>query len=257
VSATLTLRADVAEYALRLGDDALVLAQRLGEWSACAPELEEDVALTNIALDLLGQARNLLTVAGEREGEGRTEDDLAFLRDERQFRNARIVEEPNGDFADTIVRQLLFSTYQLALYGQLQRSADEELAAVAAKAVKEVAYHREHAVKWMLRLGDGTPESHVRAQAALERVWPYAGELFDTDALTERLVESGVAADPEALRETWDSFVASVLEQATLAIPETGPRRPTGGRRGRHGEVLGFLLAEMQWLYRSHPGATW
>lgn len=250
-------RADLAEYPLRLGDDALILAQRLGEWSACAPELEEDMALTNIALDLLGQARNLLTIAGEREGEGRTEDDLAFTRDERQFRNLRIVELPNGDFAHTIVRQLLFSTYQLALYAELQRSSDDDLAAVAAKAVKEVAYHRDHAVKWTLRLGDGTDESHRRIDAALERLWPYCAEFFEADELTGRLVEAGIAADPDVLRAAWDPFVASVLEQATLGIPETGRRHPSGGRRGEHGEVLGFLLAEMQWLHRSHPGATW
>ena len=248
---------DVAEYALRLGDDALILAQRLSEWSARAPELEEDMALTNIALDLLGQARNLLTIAGDCEGDGRTEDDLAFLRDERQFRNLRIVEQLNGDFAHTIVRQLLFSTYQLELYAELQHSSDEGLAAVAAKAAKEVTYHRDHAVKWTLRLGDGTDASQGRMEAALERLWPYADELFETDALTQRLVDSGVASDPELLRATWDPFVASVLEQATLAIPEIGDRHPRGGRRGEHGEVLGLLLAEMQWLHRSHPGATW
>ena len=163
----------VAEYAVRLGDDALILSHRLAQWSASAPELEEDIALTNIALDLLGQARNLLTLAGAREGAGRDEDDLAYVRNEREFRNLRLVELENGDFAETIIRQLLFSTYQLELYGALAAcSEDMELAAIAAKAVKEVAYHREHAVKWTLRLGDGTQASHRRAQTALDRLWP-------------------------------------------------------------------------------------
>jgi ring-1,2-phenylacetyl-CoA epoxidase subunit PaaC len=257
VSTAVVARADVGEYALRLGDDALVLAQRLAAWSACAPELEEDMALTNIALDLLGQARNLLTIAGERLGRGKSEDDLAFLRDEREFRNLRIVELPNGDFAHTVVRQLLFSTYQLGLYDHLQHSSDDDLAATAAKAVKEVAYHRDHAVKWTLRLGDGTDESHRRSAAALNELWPYSHELFESDELTRRLVEAGVAVDPQALQSAWQSFVTTVLHEATLTVPASGSRRPGGGRRGQHGEVLGFLLAEMQWLYRSHPGATW
>lgn len=248
---------DVGEYALRLGDDALILAQRLSTWTACAPELEEDLALTNIALDLLGQARNLLTIAGQRLGDGQTEDDLAFLRDEREFRNLRVVELPNGDFAHTIVRQLLFSTYQLGLYHQLQHSSDEDLAAVAAKAVKEVAYHRDHAVKWTLRLGDGTEESHRRIEVALAALWPYSHELFETDELSQRLVGAGVAVDPETLRSGWLAYIASVLEEATLALPAPGRRRPSGGRGGQHDEGFGFLLAEMQWLHRSHPGATW
>jgi len=248
---------DVAEYALRLGDDALVLSHRLAQWSASAPEIEEDIALTNIALDLLGQARRLLTIAGVREGQGRDEDDLAYLRPEREFRNLRIVELDNGDFADTIVRQLLFSTYQLSLYAELTASTDPDLAAVAGKAVKEVAYHRDHAVKWTLRLGDGTQKSHERSQAALERLWPYRHELFETDELTARLIDAGVAADPAVLRSTWDPFVAAVLDQATLTAPEDGARKPTGGRRGQHGEILGPMLAEMQWLHRSAPGVRW
>ena len=248
---------DVALYALRLGDDALILSQRLAEWSSCAPELEEDIALTNIALDLLGQARGLLTIAGRRDGSGRTEDDLAFLRSEREFQNLRIVEQPNGDFAQTIVRQLLFSTYQLALYSELTASADEDLAGVAGKAVKEVAYHRDHAVKWTLRLGDGTDESHHRMLDALERLWPYTAELFEADEVLDRLVRDGVAADPARIRATWEPSVSAVLDQATLAPPELGSRRPSGGRRGEHGEILGHLLAEMQWLHRSHPRVAW
>ncbi|HST41394.1 MAG TPA: 1,2-phenylacetyl-CoA epoxidase subunit PaaC [Conexibacter sp.] len=248
--------ADVAVYALRLGDDALVLAQRLSQWCSNAPELEEDLALANVALDLLGQARMLLAHAGEQEGRGRSEDDLAYLRDERGFVNAGIVEQPNGDFACTIARQLLFSTWQHALYERLTRSADATLAAIAAKAVKEVAYHRDHAEQWTLRLGDGTDESRTRMQAGLERIWPYAAELFEADALTLRLVAAGVAVDPVPLQPPWDARVDAVLGAATLVRPQTS-WRPTGGRTGVHGEALGFLLAEMQSLHRSLPGVTW
>jgi ring-1,2-phenylacetyl-CoA epoxidase subunit PaaC len=257
MSGAITTRGERAEYAIRLGDDALILAQRLAEWSSSAPELEEDIALTNIALDLLGQARNLLSLAGKRAGEGRTEDDLTYLRGEREFRNLRIVEQPNGDFADAIVRQLLFSTYQLALYRELTSSVDEDLAAVAAKAVKEVAYHRDHAVKWTLRLGDGTDESRRRMLGALERLWPFTPEMFETDELTADLTDAGVAADPARIWTSWEPFVHDVLDRATLPVPELGTRRPSGGRRGEHGEVFGYLLAEMQWLHRSYPGVTW
>jgi ring-1,2-phenylacetyl-CoA epoxidase subunit PaaC len=257
VSTALVAPVEVAEYALRLGDDALILAQRLAEWSASAPEIEEDIALTNIALDALGQARNLLTIAGEREGLGRTEDDLAFLRNERELRNLRLVEQPNGDFAHTIVRQLILSTYQLSLYAELTASSDEDIAAIAAKAVKEVTYHHDHAVKWTLRLGDGTDESHQRMRAALTDLWPYHYELFEVDELLARLVAAGIAADPAVLQSTWEPRIRSVLEQATLPAPDSGARRPTGGRRGEHSECLGLLLAEMQWLHRSEPGVVW
>jgi ring-1,2-phenylacetyl-CoA epoxidase subunit PaaC len=246
--------ADVATYALRLGDDALVLAQRLGEWSARAPDLEEDVALTNIALDLLGQARSLLTYAGSFYG--RTEDDLAYLRDEREFRNVQLVELPNGDFATTIARQLLFATYQGLLYRDLAGSADDTLAGVAGKAVKEVAYHRDHALQWTLRLGDGTSESHRRMQDGLDGVWPYVDDLFDTDDLVRRLSEAGVAVDMADLRPEWTELVVPVLAEATLTVPEV-PARITGGRQGLHTESFGYLLAELQHLHRSHPGARW
>jgi ring-1,2-phenylacetyl-CoA epoxidase subunit PaaC len=256
VSTSLAAPADVAAYALRLGDDALVLAQRLSELASRAPEIEEDLALTNIALDLLGQARTLLTRAGELEGGGRSEDDLAYLRTEREFTNVLLVEQPDRDFAHTVVRQLLFSTYQVALYERLQRSADEVLGGMAAKAVKEVRYHRDHALQWTLRLGDGTEESSSRMRAALESLWPYAGELFEADALTDRLADAGVAVDPRTLRGEWDEVVAAVLAEARLCPPETG-WRPSGGRRGRHTESFGLLLAEMQSLHRSYPGVTW
>ena len=249
--------ADVAAYALRLGDDALILAQRLGEWITNAPQLEEDVALANIALDLLGQARTLLTYAGQVEGAGRSEDDLAFLRDEREFTNVHLAELPGGDFAVTMARLLCFSTWQLALHRRLTASLDETLSAVAGKAVKEVGYHRDHASQWVVRLGDGTEESHRRMQAGLEQVWPYVGELFSTDDLEQRLAADGVAVDVSTLRDEWDGQVDAVLREATLTRPDGGPRLPGGGRRGIHTESFGYLLAEMQHLHRSHPGATW
>ncbi len=244
------------EYALRLGDDALILAQRLGEWISRAPELEEDVALANIALDLLGQARSLLTYAGQVEGAGRDEDALAYLREERQFRNAQLVELPNGDFAHTIARQLFFATYQLGLYEALATSQDATLAGVAGKAVKEVAYHADHATQWTLRLGDGTEESHRRMQEAVDRLWPYTHELFESDELVRGLAAERVAVDPATLRPAWQEQVTGVLAEATLAVPEDD-WRPTGGRRGIHTEHLGYLLAEMQYLPRAYPGAKW
>lgn len=247
---------DVAGYCLRLGDDALVLAQRLSEWSARSPQLEEDVALMNVALDLLGQARHLLTLAGQREGAGRTEDDLAFLRDEPDVVNVQLVELDGGDFGRTMVRLLLFAAYAHPLWEALSRSRDPDLAGVAGKAVKEAAYHVDHARSWVMRLGDGTPESHQRVQTGLDEVWPFAAELFERDELLDRLVERGVAADPAALEPVWRSTVEQVLAEATLAVPET-TWRPSGGRRGDHTEAFGHLLAELQHLHRSHPGATW
>ncbi len=247
----------LATYALRLGDDALVLSHRLGEWVTNAPQLEEDVALANIGLDLLGQARTLLSYAGEVEGAGRSEDDLAYLREERDFLNVHLVELPNDDFAVSMARQLLFSTYQLALYDRLTASADPTLAGVAGKAVKEVDYHRDHATQWVLRLGDGTDESHRRMQAGLDRVWPYADELFGTDEVEQALVAEGVAADASTLRAGWDAYVDRVLDEATLTRPDGLRTPPGGGRRGIHTESLGFLLAEMQHLHRAHPGASW
>lgn len=255
MSATLTTD-DVATYALRLGDDALVLSHRLAWWCSRAPEIEEDLALANIALDLLGQARTLLSYAGEVEGRGRDEDDLAFLRDERKFTNLCIVELENGDFAVTIARQLLFSAYQLALFERLSGSSDETLAGVAGKAVKEVAYHRDHAEQWTLRLGDGTEESHGRMQVAFEQVWPYAAEMFETDQLTDRVSSAGVGVDPSALRAGWDHYVDRILSEATVDRPQTD-WHPSGGRRGVHTECFGYLIAEMQHLHRSLPLASW
>jgi ring-1,2-phenylacetyl-CoA epoxidase subunit PaaC len=247
---------DLFTYSLRLGDDALVLSHRLGEWISAAPAIEEDIALGNIGLDLIGQARTLLTYAGEVEGKGRREDDLAYLRDEREFANVQLVEVPNGDFGVTMARQLVFSIYQLALYERLQESVDPVLSGLAGKAVKEVAYHRDHAVQWVLRLGDGTEESHRRMQVGVDTVWPYVDELFEGDDVERRLAADRIAVEPTELREEWAKSVEAVLAEATLEQPT--PRwRARGGRRGIHSEALGFLLAEMQHLHRSHPGATW
>lgn len=226
------------------GDDALVAAQRLAQWSARAHELEEDVALTNIALDQLGAARLLLSYAGELEGAGRDEDALAYLRDDREFRNVLLVELPNGDFAVTIAKLLFLAAYQREHYRRLAAGDDERLAGIGAKAAKESAYHLDHAALWTLRLGDGTAESHRRMQSAVDEIWPYTYELCDG--------EGG-----DGLRESWLATVEPVLAQATLTRPDDGGWAPRGGRDGRHTEHLSYLLAELQVLHRAHPGAAW
>lgn len=245
---------DIAQYAIRLGDDALILSHRLSEWSAHSPEIEEDLALMNIALDLLGQARSLLSYGGSFSA--KSEDDLAYLREERQFTNLQLAEIENGDFAVTMVRQLLFSCYQYELYRDLESSRDAQLAAIAAKAVKEVAYHVEHASTWVIRLGDGTELSHDRTQQALETVWPYSYEPFADDELARRIADVGVGPLPSALRPAWLGSVQAVLTQATLSLPQED-WKPSGGRKGLHTEGFGYLLAELQHLHRSHPGAQW
>ncbi|MFB8388247.1 1,2-phenylacetyl-CoA epoxidase subunit PaaC [Microbacterium sp. NPDC055910] len=245
---------EAGEYALWLGDDALILAQQLSAWIAKAPELEEDVALANIALDLLGHARSLLRYAGT--ASGRTEDDLAYWRDEPDFRSAWLFEQPNGDFAQTIARQLVASVYLFELYTALQRSTDVTLAAIAAKSVKEVEYHRDHAVQWTLRLAGGTDESRRRMIRAVGDVWPYVDELFRDEPLTDALAEDGVAVRPSTLRPAFDAVIAAVFAEAELEVPQV-PGSSAGGRHGRHFSTLGYLLAEMQVLARQHPGATW
>ena len=249
-----------ARYCLRLGDDALVMAQRLGEWLARAPQIEEDMALGNIALDLLGQARALLTRAGELSaaagGPAYTEDDLAYWRDERSFANVQLVEQEGGDFAVTIVRLLVLATWQCHLYAALTTSADPVLAAVAAKAVKEVDYHRDHARQWTLRLGLGTDLSHAKMVDALAAVAPYVEELFDDDELTETLAGQGIAVRPSTLRASVRSDVDAALAAGGLAF-EPATWRARGGRAGLHSTAMGHLLAELQHLARSHPGATW
>ncbi|NYE95506.1 ring-1,2-phenylacetyl-CoA epoxidase subunit PaaC [Psychromicrobium silvestre] len=246
---------DIAEYALRLGDDGLILAQRLGWWISRAPELEEDVALGNIALDQLGHARSFLSYAAG--AWDKTEDDLAYWRGENEFRCAQLFEQPNGDFARTIARQLIVSVYQFELYRRLQDSSDPTLAAIAAKAVKEVDYHRDHASQWVLRLALGTEESRRRMIEGLKLSWPHLEELFDQDELYARL--GTVAVPPSSFRADFDAFIAAVLSEAELELPQLPqlPRASGGGRRGEHSEHLGYLLAEMQVLAREHPGASW
>jgi ring-1,2-phenylacetyl-CoA epoxidase subunit PaaC len=235
------------EYVLRLGDNALVLGQRLAEWLGRSPILEEDIASANISLDLVGQARLWLSLAGKLEGKGRDEDALAYQREDYEFRNCTLVELPNGDFAFTVVRRVLFDAYHGLLLGRLADSGDAEAAAIAAKSKKEVDYHRRHSADWVIRLGDGTEESHRRAQAALESLWKYTHELFSPDEV-----------DPQAadLREPWLTEVRSILGEATLQVPADG-KFVSQGRRGVHSEHLGYLLAEMQVLHRAHPGARW
>ena len=253
--------ADLAAYCLMLGDDALIYSHRLSEWVSNAPELEEDVALANTALDLLGQARVLLARAAHVEDAGRDEDALAYLRGEPEFRNVALAELPDGlDFARAIARLLLFSTWRLALLNRLLDSRDPVLAAVAGKGVKELTYHRDYAARWTLRLGDGTAESHRRMQAALGAVWPHLGELFRTSGVERRLAAAGVAVDPELTREEVDAVLDEVLARATLTrptIPPAGTIGGRGGRQGLHTEHLGHLLAEMQSLAREHRGAAW
>lgn len=243
-------------FLLRLGDDSLVLGQRLCEWSGKAPTIEVDLSLSNLALDLIGQATLFLGYAGEVEGEGRDADALAFHRDAGDFRNSLLVEQPNGDFAQTMARQLLFSTYSLLLFEALESSADPRLAEIAAKAVKEVRYHADLAADWVIRLGDGTEESHARMAAGLDWFWRYVDDLFAMDDGERALVAAGIAVDKAALRGEVHARVADVLQQATIAMPEL-PWQITGGRAGRHTEHLSPLLAEMQVLPRAHPGATW
>ena len=247
----------VPRYVLGVADDALVYAQRLGEWISRAPQIEEDMALGNVALDLLGQARKLLTRAGELDGTGRSEDDLAYLRDERDFRNVHLVEQERDDFGFEMARMLWFSAYQCELYAALTASTDETVAGVAQKAVKEVDYHRDHATQWVLRLGDGTPESHERMQAALARVAPYVDELFTDDAASTAAAARGLGALPSSLRDAVTAYVTRVVREATLELPEAGRWHARGGRDGVHSRPMGFLLAELQHVARSHPGAQW
>jgi ring-1,2-phenylacetyl-CoA epoxidase subunit PaaC len=239
---------------LRRADDALILGHRLSEWTGRAPALEEELALANIALDLIGQARALYSHAGSITGH--TEDQLAYLRDTDAWRNCLLVELPNGDFAVTIVRLLLFSAFADPFWRAATGSTDATVAAIAAKAEKETAYHLRHAGEWLIRLGDGTMESHRRAQAPVHTLWAYTGELFITDAADAALIEASVIPDPVSVRETWNATIGCILSRATLVRPADGWMQ-SGGRTGRHTEHLGHLLAEMQHLQRSHPGATW
>lgn len=248
------------EYLLRLGDSSLILSQRLGAWTGHGPILEEDLALTNTALDLLGQARMWLTLAGEVEGAGRDEDALAYHRDAHQFHNVLLVERANGNYADTMARQFLFDVWHYFLLQRLEQSADERVAAIAAKSIKEVTYHVRRSSDMVVRLGDGTDESHAKMQAAIDDAWRFTGELFADDAVDQDVAARGIGCELSALRAPWLAHVREVLEEATLTVPdETAANHLAyrGGRQGRHTEELGYVLAEMQYLPRAYPGATW
>ena len=244
------------QYLLRIGDTALVLAQRLAEWTGHAPALEEDIALANMALDLLGQARGVLTRAGQLEGRGHDEDQLAFLREERDYRNVTLAELPRGDFAVTVLRNAMLATFLRLLWEQLQHSSDAELAAIAGKAVKEARYHQQHAADWVVRLGQGTDESARRMGAALAQLWRYSAELFDADAIDEHAAHTGLGPRWSELVDAWEAEMHALLGEAGLELPQATPFRSTG-KRGVHSEHMGFLLAEMQHLQRSFPGGVW
>lgn len=250
------MHTQLVEYLLRLSDNALILGQRVSAWTGKAPILEEDLALANVALDLLGEARLWLSLAGNIEGRGRDEDALAMRRDAAEFRNLLLVEQPNGNFADTMLRQFLFDAWHLPLMRELVRSSDARLAEIAARTAKEAAYHLERSREWVIRLGDGTQESHRLAALALERLWPYTGEMFESDPLERTLASEGIAVNSSGLHLPWRAIVLDTLAEATLDLPQETWFQ-SGGRQGRHSEHLSYLLGEMQFLERRHPGLKW
>lgn len=252
----MTLEQAKFEYLLRLGDSSLIIGHRLSEWCGHGPILEEDIALINIALDFVGNATSLLTYAAQLEGKGRTEDDLAYLRNERDYRNLLITEQPNGDYATTIARQFLYDVYTFFLYEELKKSKDETIAAIAAKTHKEITYHLRHTTEWMYRLGDGTEESHQRLQSGLNELWMYTSDMFDMNEVDALLIQAGIAPDLNLIKESWEKRVKEVVTEATLQLP-SGNIKQKGSREGKHSEHLGYLLAEMQYIPRSYPGTKW
>jgi len=250
------MKKEIVEYCLRLADTSLILGQRLGEWCGHGPILEEDIALTNISLDCIGQARGFYTYAAELEGNGKTEDDYAFLRDEREFRNLLIAEQPNVDFAQTILRQFFVSSFQYYFYDALKSSSDKTIAALAEKSLKEVSYHLRHSSAWVIRLGDGNEESKRRMENAIEELWLYTGDMFDVDQTEKSLIEKSIAVEKSKLKPLWDAKVNEVFSEATLTVPKD-VFMLSGSSEGKHTEHLGFILAEMQSLHRAHPGAQW
>jgi ring-1,2-phenylacetyl-CoA epoxidase subunit PaaC len=248
--------ADLVLGLCRLGDNALILGHRVSEWCGHAPVLEEDIALANVALDLIGQTQLWLGYAAEVEGAGRSADDLAFLRDAWDFSNLLLVERPNRDFGHTLMRQVLFDAWHLPMLQAAQDSTDPRVAEIAAKAAKEVAYHLERSADLVIRLGDGTDESHARMQKALNALWPYAGEMSTPDAVDQVMADAGIAPDLATVKAAWDRTVSEVLAEATLVLP-AGTFQHKGGKQGRHTEALGFILADMQFLQRAYPGGVW
>lgn len=257
MAATLTLDEALQQFLLRMGDNTLILGHRVSEWCGHAPVLEEDIALANTALDLIGQTQMWLGLAGETGGEDKSADDLAFLRDVWEFRNVLLVEVPNGDFGRTLMRQFLFDAWHSIQLGHLMTSSDERIAAIAAKASKEVTYHLERSADTVVGLGDGTEESHKRMQEALDYLWPYVGEMFASDEVDAELVKAGIAPDPASLRAEYDVLVARILGEATLSIPDSSFAHKGGRTGAMHTEHLGHLLTQMQWLQRAYPGASW
>jgi len=245
-----------ADWLMRLGDNTLILGHRLSEWCGHSPVLEEDIAMANTALDLIGQTQLWLGLAGEVEGKGRTADNLAYLRDASRFRNVLLLERPNGDFGQTLMRQFLFDAFHHELLKSLQTSSDPRVVEIAGKAIKEVAYHLERSADLVIRLGDGTEESHGRMQSALDDLWPYVGELFVSDDIDKAIADAGIGPDPADMKAAWRQTVDEVLRAATLNVPGEGYVHK-GGKRGVHTEHLGYILAEMQFLQRAYPGATW
>jgi ring-1,2-phenylacetyl-CoA epoxidase subunit PaaC len=251
------MQKDKFEYLLRLGDNAMVLSQRLSQWCGKGPALEEDIALTNVALDLIGQARLWYSYAGEIEGAGRDEDQLAFLRDAHDFRNLLLVEQPNGTYADTLARQFYFDVWHYFLLQALMRSSEPRIAEIAQKSLKEVSYHVRRSGDLIVRLGDGTERSHSMMQNALDDLWMYTGEMFQDDALDQAMLANGVGCSLADLRETWLNHVREIFDEATLTLPPAEAWMQKGGKQGVHSEHLGYLLAEMQFLQRAYPGAQW
>lgn len=250
------LNKNIFEYTLRIGDTSLIIGQRLGEWCGHGPILEEDIALTNISLDLIGQARAFLTYAGQLEGKNRSEDDLAFLREAREFKNKLLTEQPNGDYAQTMIRQFFLSVYQYYFFTELMKSKDETLSALAEKSLKEVTYHMRHSSEWVVRFGDGTEESHVRTLEAIDALWKYTGDLFETNNVDTELLKSGIGVDMNIVKTEWQKKVQEVFERATLEVPQEN-FMIGGSMNGLHTEHLGHLLSEMQVLPRSFPGVEW
>jgi len=256
-SASVTVSpAPAVQYLLRVGDTALILGQRLGEWTGHAPVLEEDIALANMALDLVGQARALLTYAGSLEGQGLGEDQLAFLREERDFHNVTLVELPRGDFAATVLRNAMLATFFRLLWQRLRDSSDAEVAGIAEKAIKEARYHQQHAADWVVRLGQGTEESRRRMVAAVDQLWRYSAELFTDDAVDEQAAAAGLGPRWSELKPQWDTEMGAVLQHAGLEAPAPG-KFLSSGKRGQHSEHMGYILAEMQYLQRTYPGGEW
>lgn len=248
---------DLFQFLCRMGDNTLILGHRVSEWCGHAPVLEEDIALANIALDLIGQTQMWLGFAADVEGQGRSADDLAMLRDVWDFRNVLLVEQPNGDFGQTILRQFLFDCWHLEMLTALQSSSEARVAEIAAKAVKEVTYHQERSAETVIGLGDGTDESHMRMQNALQLLWPYVGEMFESDAVDDAMAAAGIAPEPADLRPQYDASVGAILTEATLTVPESTFAHKGGKTGAQHSEHLGHLLTQMQWLQRAYPGATW